>query len=818
MGKGRRSSSPVAPTAAAKLRASLARSRPEWILLVVLIVAGALRFEALEKQCALFPKGTDGSLEFQRYAENLLDYTLHGERFPEGTRMHRPVLSIILAGVFTLAGRSSYVQYWTTLAISLLTIVGIYFLVKKRYGPREAVIAALALAVNTEAVHNAVQGNGVQLLILVLSGLLYLVLLQENHWTARRAWLLGLVAAVATQTREEGWFLLAAFYLALAWVHRRRLTQCLREYYPVLAVPVLVGVFHGLFQRANHLVDLSERYGTFLFTREYIDHVMPSWYHRLQISQEVFQISYLKWLLGFRSWQSLFARLVEGGQVLAVGLGQLLTVPVLVIGLIGLAVVLSSGLRAARSPVAFTAGVWAVVMIGLLTPIAPFIGDDTIGGRNHYLLPACVLLLFAAGEGMQKVAEWGSGQGARRLARQGLVGALVLLIGSYGYRQFFQYGKEVPRPLEVKGEFECEPGFTALAAKDFDTAYRVFAEVLADNPRYAPAHLGCGIVLLNQGDLHRGASELEQAIRLFPWYAEAYIGLATLQVYMERLDEARHTLARCFAMRPDYVPAHLLSAQVFFLLKDEEKAIVHYREYLDGVGRARARMIKLVAGMQERNPAAKSLLTTRRILERPQGTPAEFMIDDDLYAFLYLHLDHRGFFAIGGQGVDLLRIKDRNIYYDLGNLLARSEKIEEALEQYQAAITLFPGDAWTLNNLGLAEAKKGQLDKAESWWQRAIALDPSLSWAHNNLGCLYAQKGLYAEAQQHLAATGAGAGADAVPHANLELLKAKHQGLAAGGRQSFVYQYAPVSLELPAIATAEVSSKIRESWRMISAL
>jgi hypothetical protein len=216
---------------------------------VVLFLAGlSLRLSALSEQYSAVPEGNDGSLEFQVYAEHLLDYTLQGERFPPGTVMHKPVLSMLLAGVFSVLGRSAYVQYATTLALSMGQLLLLFVLVRRFYGAGWALAAVALLAINAEGIYDAVQGTSVAAFVLVLLALLWSLV----GWRCGTgsAWLVGGLALLMTQTREEGWFLFVMMYAVLVWTERGRLMAWLRSAYPLLLLPVLGGLLHGLFRWA----------------------------------------------------------------------------------------------------------------------------------------------------------------------------------------------------------------------------------------------------------------------------------------------------------------------------------------------------------------------------------------------------------------------------------------------------------------------------------------------------------------------------------------------------------------------------------------
>ena len=89
---------------------------------LVMVLALYLRIDALREQQLSFPNGTDGSLEFQVYAEKLIDDTFDGEIFPPGTVTHKPFFSILLAGVFEIFGRSAFVLSEPKISLIFITM------------------------------------------------------------------------------------------------------------------------------------------------------------------------------------------------------------------------------------------------------------------------------------------------------------------------------------------------------------------------------------------------------------------------------------------------------------------------------------------------------------------------------------------------------------------------------------------------------------------------------------------------------------------------------------------------------------------------
>jgi Flp pilus assembly protein TadD len=76
---------------------------------------------------------------------------------------------------------------------------------------------------------------------------------------------------------------------------------------------------------------------------------------------------------------------------------------------------------------------------------------------------------------------------------------------------------------------------------------------------------------------------------------------------------------------------------------------------------------------------------------------------------------------------------------NLGNILVKQARVDEAIEQFNKALEFDPADAKAHNNLGLALVRLGRLDQAESHYRKAVELNPRYFKAYENLGAVYLQ-------------------------------------------------------------------------------
>lgn len=81
-------------------------------------------------------------------------------------------------------------------------------------------------------------------------------------------------------------------------------------------------------------------------------------------------------------------------------------------------------------------------------------------------------------------------------------------------------------------------------------AERAFRQALEDQPYFARAHFNYGAFLLEQGNPSAALDRFERAAELDPGYLQAYHGTVLCQVSLDRIAEARATLATLEAIAP----------------------------------------------------------------------------------------------------------------------------------------------------------------------------------------------------------------------------------------------------------------------------
>ena len=104
-----------------------------------------------------------------------------------------------------------------------------------------------------------------------------------------------------------------------------------------------------------------------------------------------------------------------------------------------------------------------------------------------------------------------------------------------------------------------------------------------------------------------------------------------------------------------------------------------------------------------------------------------------------------------GHYLDALKQRpdDAQVYNNLGVVLFKQGKFDEAMREYREALRVNPRDPATYNNIGNVLVRQEQLDVAIAAYREALRLDPAFAVVHNNLGAILELRGQREEALAH---------------------------------------------------------------------
>jgi len=238
------------------------------------------------------------------------------------------------------------------------------------------------------------------------------------------------------------------------------------------------------------------------------------------------------------------------------------------------------------------------------------------------------------------------------------------------------------------------------------------------------AHSNIGVILARKGErendpqrIQKGIAELKKALELDPRHFNAYMNLALLNIDFGRFDEAALYCDKALRLWPKNPEVHYTKGKLLALQKRPAEAVKEYREAL------RLKSDYVEAHME----VAQVLLGLG--MTREAGAHFSAVLD---------------------LPTDRTKPSDRAIAHDrLGVFLAGKGRHGEAVDHFEKAIQLVPGEASFYSNLGLTLFRLGHPNRAVALYNKAVQLDPNSANAHDNLAIVLTRLGRLDEAILH---------------------------------------------------------------------
>jgi tetratricopeptide (TPR) repeat protein len=315
------------------------------------------------------------------------------------------------------------------------------------------------------------------------------------------------------------------------------------------------------------------------------------------------------------------------------------------------------------------------------------------------------------------------------------------------------------------GDAEFKAGRYEQAASAWDRAARLPEPArpegtpphVVETPVVAYAVTGLARIALARGDTQRAADLLEDVANGAPSFSSAFRLLADAYTALERagdaaqaLDHARRLSAYAPYADPLVDPLARESRNSTFLMRLASEASLgvnaEWSEYLS----------RRALEFDPDNPEVVSKLA--RVL-RTLGRSAEALPYFERYHEM-VPGDHEGLAQLGSCLSDLGRydeaepllrralqaMNDAVTQYNLALLLARTDRLEEAVPLYERALRLDPAHTNARINLASVHARLGDLQSAERELSRVVTEDPRNAAALTNLGVVLVQQGRPAQA------------------------------------------------------------------------
>ncbi|MEH2285550.1 MAG: tetratricopeptide repeat protein [Nostoc sp.] len=226
-------------------------------------------------------------------------------------------------------------------------------------------------------------------------------------------------------------------------------------------------------------------------------------------------------------------------------------------------------------------------------------------------------------------------------------------------------------------------------AKRFTQAEEVYRQIIDVNPKQSEALYGLGLLAQQQEKYQNAEQFFQAALQLQPEAGAIYNSLGFTLQQQGKLEEAIACYEKALEIVPDSIEAQINISNTLHIqgkLSAEEQV-----RYAD--------------------------LTHEFALGRHQA-------GDFKFAELYYRQ------AIALQP-DL--VKSHN---NLGEVLQKQGRLNDALKSYEQAIKIKPDNAYTYHNLGYFFQEQGNFEQATEAYEKALSIQPDLAVTYNNLGNL----------------------------------------------------------------------------------
>jgi Flp pilus assembly protein TadD len=329
-------------------------------------------------------------------------------------------------------------------------------------------------------------------------------------------------------------------------------------------------------------------------------------------------------------------------------------------------------------------GAWFFIILSPTSSVVPI--ADVVFDHRMYLSLAAVIVLAVLGVDWLGKHFFGRQPGRLRAFEWGVGGAVVLALA----------------------------GLTARRNDDYRSEQAIWGDTALKCPGNPRAHYNYGVTLEHAGDLPDAAAQYQQAMQIWPDYAEPHNNLGNLLLQAGRAQEAIKYLQEALRLRPALAEAQYNLGNAMAQEGRVKEATEHWRQAL-----------------------------------RIKPDYAEAYNNLGIAASQSGRLDEaEGLYNQALQIKPDLAEAHNNLAYDL----ARTSRVPEAMAHYRRALEINPGYAQAANNLALLLAtlppgQGGDVTEGLALAQRACALTGNRVAANlDTLAIALAASGRFSEA------------------------------------------------------------------------
>ncbi|MEW6096891.1 MAG: tetratricopeptide repeat protein [bacterium] len=248
-----------------------------------------------------------------------------------------------------------------------------------------------------------------------------------------------------------------------------------------------------------------------------------------------------------------------------------------------------------------------------------------------------------------------------------------------------------------------------LANHQYSEAIIEYKEALKLNPYYKEAYLNLGKAYQSKQLFKDAISQYKKAIKLDRKYVDAYINLGICYEKQNLLTKAKTNLEKAIELNPVNAEGHFYLANILYKGKKIKESIEEYIQTTKIDSKHFQAYIKL-------------------------GEIYFKDLIDDEKAIYYFNLAKK------------TKPKDETAYIKLGKLYSQKGLFDKAILEYKKAVNLNPENPTTLTQFGLLYLTTAEYQNALPLYEKLVKITPDNPLAHYTLGITYENLGMFQEA------------------------------------------------------------------------
>lgn len=292
---------------------------------------------------------------------------------------------------------------------------------------------------------------------------------------------------------------------------------------------------------------------------------------------------------------------------------------------------------------------------------------------------------------------------------------------------------------------EWQKGLKFEQAGKVNEAVEIYQKILTKDPQNIKVNLKLGEILFSQKQYKKARSHYKEVLASEPENIDALAAMGDIQRLQKKPDtqEAEDYYKKALAINAKMVRANRGLGIICIQQKRYDQALQGLHRALEtDPENAECYYLIGISDLQQKNYDSAVLYFQRALSCKPDFESAKRRIQQALA----LQGTEKG--GAIEQYQKLLKTNPDNAlaHNNLGLLLLKKGRLEEAIAHYEAALKVAPLMPDALKNMANAMVIKKDYPKAEEYYEKAIKLTPQDPTLYNNLGSLYAYQQQIAKA------------------------------------------------------------------------